>query len=95
MITGGVGATLTIIRNDVKHGQYHTWTRVPLQFLGYSLGFYGSLLWDAGPPIEASNITLIPYALGGASKNFETKAKTDNILRGGGLVNLYYSFKLL
>jgi hypothetical protein len=74
---------INFIRNDVKHGQYHTWTRVPLQFLGYSLGFYGSLLWDAGPPIETSNVTLIPYVLGGASKNFETKQKTDNILRGG------------
>jgi hypothetical protein len=74
---------INFIRNDVKHGQYQTWARVPLQFFGYSLGYYGSLNWDASPPIEQGNVTLIPYLLGGASKNFENDKKTENILRGG------------
>ncbi len=74
---------INFIRNDIKHGQYHTWARVPLQFDGFSLGFYGSLMWDAPPPLEKSNVALIPYLLAGASNDFTTKSKTDKILRGG------------
>ena len=74
---------INFVRNDIKHGQYHTWARVPLQFDGFSLGFYGALLWDAPPPVEKGNVVLIPYLLAGASKDFETGDKTDKILRGG------------
>ncbi len=66
---------INFIRNDIKHGKYHTWTRVPLQFSGFFLGFYGTLNWDAPPPTEKGNVTLVPYLLGGLSKDF--KANTD------------------
>jgi hypothetical protein len=75
---------INFVRNDLKHGQYHTWARVPLQFAGYSLGFYGTLNWDAPPPTEKSNVTLIPYALGGLSKDFEAKTDVDKVGRIGG-----------
>jgi hypothetical protein len=75
---------INFIRNDVKHGQYHTWARIPLQYFGYSLGFYGSLNWDAPPPVEKSNIALIPYLLAGASNDFKINDKTDKVLRVGG-----------
>lgn len=74
---------INFIRNDIKHGQYHTWTRVPLQYFGYSLGFYGTLIWDAPPPLEKSNIALIPYLLTGASNDFTVSDKTDKVLRVG------------
>ena len=74
---------INFIRNDIKHGQYQTWARVPVQFFGYSLGYYGALEWAWAPPVEASNVTLIPYLLGGASKDYEKGGKTDKILRGG------------
>ncbi len=75
---------INFVRNDVKHGQYHSWARVPLQFPGFSLGFYGTLKWDAPPPIEKSNVTLIPYMLAGASNDFTVNNKTDKVLRVGG-----------
>ena len=56
---------------------------MPIQFFGYSLGYYGSLEWAWAPPVEANNVTLIPYLLGGASKDYEKSEKTDKILRGG------------
>lgn len=74
---------INFIRNDMKHGQYHTWTRVPLQYFGYSLGFYGTLQWDAPPPVEKSNIALLPYLLTGASNDFTVSNKTEKVLRGG------------
>ena len=75
---------INFVRNDLKHGQYHTWTRVPLQFDGIALGFFGTLQWDAPPPVEKSNVTLIPYLLAGASNDFTVNNKTDNVLRVGG-----------
>jgi Domain of unknown function (DUF5916)/Carbohydrate family 9 binding domain-like len=74
---------INFIRNDIKKGQYQTWARVPVQFFGYSLGYYGSLEWEWSPPIEISNVTLIPYMLGGVSADYQNGQKTDKILRGG------------
>lgn len=74
---------INFIRNDMKHGQYHTWTRVPLQSPGYVPGFFGTLNWDAPPPVEKGNMTFIPYLLAGAANDFTVSEKTDKILRGG------------
>lgn len=74
---------INFIRNDIKHGQYHTWARVPLQYMGYSLGFYGTLHWDAPPPVEKGNVVLIPYMLAGSSKDLTVNNKNDNFLRVG------------
>ncbi|MBL7818421.1 MAG: carbohydrate binding family 9 domain-containing protein [Saprospiraceae bacterium] len=74
---------INFIRNDIKHGQYHTWARVPMQYQGTQLGFYGTLVWDAPPPVEKSNVALIPYILAGAANDFEVSEKTDKVLRGG------------
>lgn len=74
---------INFIRNDIKHGQYQTWARVPMQFPGYAVASLGTLVWDAPPPVEKSNIALIPYMLAGASNDFEVGNKTDKILRGG------------
>lgn len=74
---------INFIRNDIKHGQYQTWARVPMQFPGYAVASLGTLVWDAPPPVEKSNIALIPYMLAGASNDFEVSNKTDKILRGG------------
>jgi hypothetical protein len=36
----------------------------------------GTLLWDEPPPTAGSNISIIPYALGGISKDYENKKTT-------------------
>ncbi len=75
---------INFVRNDIKHGQYHTWTRVPLQFDGIAIGFLGTLNWDAPPPVEKGNVTLIPYLLAGAANDFTVNNKTDKVVRMGG-----------
>ena len=74
---------INFIRNDIKHGQYQTWTRVPLQSPAYVPGFFGTLIWDAPPPVEKGNVTFIPYLLAGADNDFTINNKTDKVLRGG------------
>lgn len=72
---------INFVRNDIKHGKFHTWARVPLQFEGTSIFYLGALNWDAPPPVEKNNATLIPYVLTGISK--ESGLPTQSVLRPG------------
>lgn len=62
-------------RNDLKTTEKSSWAPVPRQFPSASLAYTGTLVWDEPPPAPRSNISVIPYVLGGVSKNYETNAK--------------------
>lgn len=62
-------------RNDLKTTEKSSWTPVPRQFPTASLAYTGVLVWDEPPPTESKNISLIPYALTGAEKDFTTHNK--------------------
>ncbi|HEY4206381.1 MAG TPA: DUF5916 domain-containing protein [Puia sp.] len=57
-------------RNDLKTTEKSAWAPVPRQFPTASLAYTGELVWDAPPPAPGANISLIPYVLGGASKDY-------------------------
>ncbi|HRH61127.1 MAG TPA: DUF5916 domain-containing protein, partial [Chitinophagaceae bacterium] len=59
--------------------EYHTWTRVPVNFRAVNLGYTGALVWDAPPPKTGSNIALIPYITGSVSAD---KENNDGKLKG-------------
>jgi len=56
-------------RNDLKTTEKSSWAPVPRQFPSASLAYTGVLMWDEPPPYAGSNISLIPYALGGLTKD--------------------------
>ncbi|MEO6930812.1 MAG: sugar-binding protein, partial [Chitinophagaceae bacterium] len=58
-------------RNDLKTTEKSSWAPVPRQFPTASLAYTGTLVWDQAPPQPGANISLIPYALGGISKNYQ------------------------
>jgi len=58
-------------RNDLKSKEKSSWAPVPRQFPTASLAYTGVLVWDEPPPDPGPNISLIPYALGGLSKDYE------------------------
>ncbi|WP_245898671.1 carbohydrate binding family 9 domain-containing protein [Chitinophaga niastensis] len=58
-------------RNDLKTTEKSAWAPVPRQFATASLAYTGSLEWDAAPPAAGSNVSLIPYLLGGIAKDYE------------------------
>ena len=58
-------------RLDLKTTEKSSWTPIGRQFPTASLALTGVLLWDEAPPAERSNISLIPYALGGISHDYE------------------------
>ncbi len=63
-------------RLDITKAEKSSWTPIPRQFPTASLAYTGTLVWDEAPPEAGANISVIPYILGNASKNFETKNPT-------------------
>lgn len=61
---------LQFIRAKVKNFEASVWAPVPFQFSNTNLSFTGRLIWDNPPPKPGANISLIPYAIGGASLDY-------------------------
>ncbi len=64
-------------RLDLKTAEKSSWTPVPRQFPTASLAYTGVLVWDQPPPKVGSNISIIPYALGGVSRDYASQQPTD------------------
>jgi hypothetical protein len=60
-------------RLDLKTTEKSSWAPVPRQFPTASLAYSGVLVWDQAPPQTGSNVSIIPYALGGVSRNYENE----------------------
>lgn len=60
-------------RLDILKAEKSSWAPVPRQFPTASLAHTGTLIWDQPPPDPGTNISFIPYVLGGISKNYEKK----------------------
>jgi hypothetical protein len=63
-------------RLDLKTTEKSSWAPVPRQFPTASLAYTGNLIWDKAPPDQGANISVIPYVLGGISKNYENANPT-------------------
>jgi hypothetical protein len=64
-------------RLDLKTTEKSAWAPVPRQFPTASLAYSGILEWDQPPPDPGTNISLIPYALTGLSKDFQKDTPYD------------------
>jgi hypothetical protein len=64
-------------RLDITIAEKSAWAPVPRQFPTASLAYTGTLVWDEAPPQAGSNISLIPYALTGLTKDYEHKTSTS------------------
>ena len=64
-------------RNDLKTAEKSSWTPVPRQFPTASLAYTGTLVWDEAPPTASSNVSIIPYALSGFSKDYEHNGSNE------------------
>jgi hypothetical protein len=58
-------------RNDLKAAEKSAWAPVPRQFPTAALAYTGDLVWDEEPPTSSSNISIIPYALTGVTKDYQ------------------------
>lgn len=64
-------------RLDINVAEKSAWAPVPRQFPSVSLAYTGTLVWDAPPPDPGMNISIIPYALAGLSKDYHNKTKAQ------------------
>ena len=55
---------VNFIRNDLKHYQYTSWAKIPVQFGPFDLGYTGMLQWSETPSKQSNNITIAPYVTG-------------------------------
>lgn len=67
-------------RLDLKTTEKSSWTPVPRQFPSAALAYTGNLMWDQPPPSPGPNISIIPYALGGVTRDHERKTATKSRL---------------
>jgi Domain of unknown function (DUF5916)/Carbohydrate family 9 binding domain-like len=64
-------------RLDIKSNEKSSWAPIPRQFKSITLAYTGVLVWDEAPPTPSNNISIIPYALGAVTKNYEQLEKAD------------------
>ncbi len=62
---------MNLSRLDLGSNEKSSWAPIPRQFFSITLAYTGTLVWDNPPPAPKTNISIIPYVLGGISKNFE------------------------
>ena len=75
---------LNTYRQDSHINERSIWSRVPRNFLPFSLAFPGSMLWDEPLPKPGTNVSLIPYVSGNVSKNHLEGTATVAGLNAGG-----------
>jgi hypothetical protein len=56
-------------RLDIRVPEKSSWAPVPRQFPSAALAYSGILLWDEEPPQPGTNLSIIPYMLGGLRKS--------------------------
>ncbi|HEX7015435.1 MAG TPA: DUF5916 domain-containing protein [Cyclobacteriaceae bacterium] len=64
-------------RLDLKTTEKSSWTPVPRQFPTAALAYTGTLVWDEPPPPAGANVSLIPYTLGGVTRDFENNVPRE------------------
>ncbi|WP_411030747.1 DUF5916 domain-containing protein [Spongiimicrobium sp. 3-5] len=81
-------------RLDLKSSEKSSWTPIPRQFPTASLAYTGVLVWDAPPPAPRTNISVIPYVLGGVTGGSEKETDTQKKVGGDVKVSLSSSLNL-
>ena len=62
-------------RLDLKTSEKSSWTPIPRQFPTASLAYTGVLVWDAPPPEQGTNFSVIPYVLGAVGSEIDSDGK--------------------
>ena len=63
-------------RLDITAAEKSGWAPVPRQFPSVSLAYTGQLVWDQPLPDPGLNLSVIPYVLGGISKDYVPSNKS-------------------
>lgn len=61
---------INFVRTNLKHNEITSWHPIPQNFNMLSLANLGTLRWTELPPEAGRNISIIPYAISGISKDY-------------------------
>jgi len=75
-------------RLDLKGSEKSSWAPVPRQFASVTLAYAGVLVWDTPPPSPGTNISVIPYILGGVNRDFDNESKPTYQNKIGGDIKI-------
>lgn len=70
-------------RGEPHTNAWHAWAPVPVQFRTVDLGYTGEIVWPESLRKSKSNISVIPYVLGGYSQDFEEGTEAEFNARVG------------
>ena len=75
---------INFYRIDTKYNERAIWSRMPRQLNLFNLAFTGTLQWDKPLLKPGSTVSLIPYAAGGASRDYLADTDWNGRLDAGG-----------
>ena len=84
--SGGQRWRFNCYRNDTQTNEISTWIRIPRNQIIMDLTYMGDMVWEDPLPKTGKNISLIPYAITGVSRDFEdtNQEKADFTWNMGG-----------
>lgn len=85
---------INFARNYPNKQEISNWTKVSRQNVPWGLAFTGIMNWETLPKVSKANISVIPYALGGLSKDFEANSETKSKNNFGGDAKIAISSSL-
>ncbi len=74
---------INFVQNDLVKNEAGAWAPIPRIFPGAALAFSGTLVWEEPPPHQGANVSVIPYLLGSADKDFQQKTPANQRFNAG------------
>jgi len=74
---------INFCRNNLVSNERSSWAPIPNSFRLIDLNFSGKMIWDTAPPSPGKNFSVIPFLLGGRSKDFIKNTPVNNTIEGG------------
>ncbi len=71
-------------RFDTQSNETSTWMNIPRNQLVMNLAFMGEMQWEEAPPKPGANVSIIPYAIGNSTRDFEKDTKAQSNFNFGG-----------
>lgn len=74
---------INFCRYSLTYNERSTWAPIPRNFRMIDLNFNGKMIWNETPPSPGNNFSVIPFLLGGRSKDFIKNTPGDNDIEAG------------
>ncbi|HLF44905.1 MAG TPA: DUF5916 domain-containing protein [Chitinophagaceae bacterium] len=74
---------INFCRYNHTFNERSSWAPIPQNFRMIDLNFNGKLIWNEPPPSPGNNFSVIPFLLGGRSKDFIKNTPANNDIEAG------------